>query len=116
MKDWQEIKQNVESNNNVLTVTMDVLRDANGAKKLGSNVVIEISEALAGIGLGHIPVDLPTYQYEQVRLYKRGTKVGKFIETVLNPGEQNDILLTETFSDNAPDYASIIQKIRELVA
>ncbi len=33
---------------------------------------------------------LPSYQHEQVRIYKRGTPVGQLIETVLKPGETND--------------------------
>ena len=58
------IKDQVEKNGNIHTFTMDVLRDAHGASKLGVNVRAEISQNLAGIGLGHIPVDLPNYQHE----------------------------------------------------
>ncbi len=112
---WNEIKEQVESNGNVHTFTMDVLRDANGSGKLGVNVRAEISQALAGIGLGHVPVELPSYQHEQVRLYKRGTPVGQLIEIVLTPGQQNDAVLVEQFSAQGPDYASIVQKVRELV-
>jgi hypothetical protein len=116
MKNWDEIKLAVENNGNVMTMTMDVLRDANGSGRLGVLVVDEISKVLAGIGLGHIPVILPTYQDEQVRLYKRGTTVGEVIETVLAPGKQNDVKLTERLGDGSPDFAIIVQKIRELVA
>ena len=51
---WTEIKEQVEANGNVRTFTMDVLRNAHGAGKLGVNVRAEISQALAGIGLGHV--------------------------------------------------------------
>ncbi|GMV31881.1 MAG: hypothetical protein AMXMBFR59_40060 [Rhodanobacteraceae bacterium] len=113
---WNEVKEQVEANGNVRTFTMDVLRNAIGAGKLGVNVRAEISQMLAGIGLGHIPVELPSYQHEQVRLYKRGTPIGQLIETVLLPGEQNDLILAERFGSQGPNYAAIVQKIRELVA
>lgn len=112
---WPQIKEQVEKSNNVKTFTMEVLRDAHGAQKLGVNVREEISQALAGIGLAHVPVELPNYQHEQVRLFKRGTSVGLLIETVLNPGEQNDKMLSEKFGDAAPDYAALVEKIRALV-
>lgn len=116
MVSWDEIKDNVEKNGDVLTVTMELLREAHGAGKLGVNVRTEISKALAGMGLGHIPEDLPSYQEEQVRLYKHGTHVGDLIATVLAPGEPNDKKLVERLGDRAPDYADIVQSIRELVA
>lgn len=116
MGKWEAIKSDVEENGNVFTTTMETLRDANGAGKLGIHIRAEISSALAGMGLGHVPRELPTYQHEQVRLYKRGTQVGELIETVLNPGQQNDEALAGRFSDETHDYAAIVQMIRELVA
>lgn len=113
---WQEIKEQVEKSGNVKTFSMDILRNAHGAQKLGVNVRYSISQELAGIGLGHVPTELPNYQHEQVRLYKRGTPVGQFIETVLTPGEQNDKSLSEKFGTDVPDYAVLIEKIRELVS
>lgn len=116
MANWDEIKNDVENNGNVLTVTMEQLREAHGVAKLGVHVRDQISSTLAGMGLGHVPPDLPSYQHELVRLYKRGTEVGQHIETVLNPGEQNDKKLVERFATESADYASIVDKIRELVA
>jgi hypothetical protein len=116
MAEWDEIKQTVEKNGGVVTLTMEQLRDAHGAAKLGVNVRKQISSTLAGMGLGHIPEELPTYQYQQVRIYKKGTPVGEIIDTVLVPGEQNDVKLTEQFGSAPVDHLAIIQKIRELVA
>ena len=116
MPTWDEVNGLVEGNGGVLTVTMETLRDTHGAGKLGVHVRAEISRQLAQKGLGHIPQELPSSQHEQVRLYKRGTKVGELIETVLNPGEQNDSKLTEQFGDGGPDYGAIVAQIRELVA
>ncbi|TKD12475.1 hypothetical protein [Polyangium fumosum] len=116
MSTWDEIKERVEKNGNVLTITMEELRGAQGAGKLGVHVRGQIKSALAGMGLGHIPQELPTYQHEQVRLYKHGTPVGDFITTVLTPGQQNDSKLAEQFADGGVDYSAIVEKIRELVA
>lgn len=116
MADWDEIKDDVEKNGNVLTLTMESLRDAHGAAKLGVHVRKEISSTLAGMGLGHIPQELPNYQHELVRVYKNGTVIGDLIATVLTPGEQNDTELVEQFGGANVDYASVVQQIRELVA
>jgi hypothetical protein len=113
---WNQIKEQVEKNGNVRTFTMEVLRDAHGSAKLGVHVRAEISQALAGLGLGHVPAELPSYQHEQVRLYKRGTPVGQLIDSVLSPGEQNDTAVVERVGITGPDYTAFIQKIRELVA
>lgn len=113
--DWDEIKAEVEKNDNVLTTSMEALRNAAGASRLGVNVRDEISSTLAGMGLGHIPTDLPGYYYEPVRLYKRGTSVGKIIDTVLEPGEQNDKQLVDKLGDEGVDYAAVVERIRELV-
>lgn len=116
MENWDDIKKKVEDNGNVSTITMGVLRDAAGKDKLGVHVRSEIARTLDGLGLGYVPVELPTYQDESVRLYKRGTPIGEVIETVLNPGKANDTKLKEHFADDTVDYAQIIEQIRELVA
>ena len=116
MATWAEIKEDVEKNGNIKTLTMEQLRDAHGTAKLGVHVREEISSTLAGIGLGHIPEELPNYQHEQVRLYKKGTPVGDLIETVLKPGQQNDSKLAAQFAAPGTDFAAIVEKIRELVA
>jgi len=116
MLEWDEIKKKVEENDNVLTVTMINLRDATGKDKLGVHVRAEISNTLAGMGLGHIPQELPSSQDNSVRLYKRGTPVGELIEKVLSPGEDNDRKLKELFPESAVDYANIIEQIRDLVS
>ncbi|PMR74053.1 hypothetical protein [Billgrantia endophytica] len=113
--EWDEIKSEVEQQGNVITLSMEQLRNAAGASRLGVNVREEISSTLAGMGLGHIPVDLPAYHYEQVRLYKRGTAVGKMIDIMLEPGEQNDRQLTDRLGGDGPDYAAIVERVRELV-
>ncbi len=113
---WDGLKRKVEESGDVLTVSMEELRDAIGASKLGVKVRHDISSQLEGIGIGHIPVELPGNQSEQVRLYKRGTSVGDLIGKILMPGAQNDQVLIERLGTETPEYALIIEKIRELVA
>ncbi len=112
---WDKIKELVAENEGVHTVSMEQLRDATGKDKLGKHVISEIRSSLAGMGLGHVPKELPRYQGEQVRLYSRGTAIGEFIESVLSPGVQNDSKLRESFNSESSDYQSIIEQIRDLV-
>ena len=116
MSNWDEIKKIVEESGGVASFTMVQRRDAAGKDKLGVNVKAEISKILAGMGLGHIPQVLPSYQHEGVRLYTRGTDIGDVIEPVLSPGEQNDRKLKEYLNTNTAKYAEIIEQIRDLVA
>lgn len=116
LSDWEKIKAAVENNGNVLTTTMETLRNAHGATKLGVHVRTEISNILAGMGLGHVPEELPSYQHEQVRLYKQGTPVGNLIRTVLWPGEQADRELRAHITKGDPDTLAVIEKIRDLVS
>lgn len=112
---WDEVKKKVEDAGGVLTITMDVLRDAEGAGKLGIHIRASIDKNLAGIGLGHVPTELPSNQHEQVRLYKKGTSVGDLIDTVLHPSDQNDKKLLEQTASDGPDYRAIVEAVRELV-
>jgi len=100
MAAWNAIKEKVEKHGNVLTVRMKTLRDATDKARLGVNVVGEISNALSDMGLGHFPLSLPLEQHEQVRLHKRGTQIGDWIDKVLTPGPQKDAELREQFAAN----------------
>lgn len=116
MSSWETIKNRVEENGNVASFSMIELRDAAGKEKLGVNVRAEIQKILAGLGLGHVPKELPTYQHESVRLYKRGTVMGDFLETVLTPGEPHDRKIREQLNASDARNIEIIEAIRELVA
>ena len=54
MSGWNGIKERVETNGDVATVTMEDLRDAHGSGKLGVHVRAEISRALAGTPIGDL--------------------------------------------------------------
>jgi hypothetical protein len=107
-----ELKEVVVANDNVLTVTMQDLRDAYGALRLGVNVRNDITKRLAGNGLGHYPTHLPAYQHEAVRLFTLGSAVADLIQAALTPGEEHDELLRSKAESEA---AMIVEKIRALV-
>jgi hypothetical protein len=116
MPTWDEMKDAVEKNGNVLTVTMEELRNTHGVGRLGKKVIAHIHNGLAGVGLGHVPQELPGDQHEPVRLYKMGTPIADAIITVLTPSKQNDAKIKDQFGDGGTeDYGAIVQKIRELV-
>ena len=106
----------VEENGNVQTVSMNDLKEAAGRDRLGVHVRGELMRTLAGMGLGHIPRDLPSNQNDSVRLYKRGTPAGDLIEVVIQPGESNDRKIRDQLNTDQIDYSNIIEQIRELVA
>ena len=89
-QNYGPIKASVEKAGDVKTFTMLELRNAHGTKKLGSIVAKEISKALARMGLGHVPIDIPGNQENLVRVYKQGTQVADIIQAALSPGKEND--------------------------
>jgi len=113
---YDAIKADVEQNGNVLTTTMERLRNAHGAGKLGVIVRDEISKTLAGMGLAHVPVELPQYQDKPVRLYKLGTAVADVIQAAISPAQENDEKLKSLAGKESSRYAEIIERIRDLVA
>jgi hypothetical protein len=101
--DWNEIRQKVETNKNVLTLKMAVLRDAAGKGKLGTKVNKGIDKQLNELGLGHVPHELPNNQNALVRLYKRGTPIGVLVERASTPSKRYDSYLGKQFSDKEAD-------------
>lgn len=111
-KTLSDLKRLVEAEGGVLTITMGNLRDAHGAGRLGEHVRTNISRSLLGVGLGHYPKELPSYQHEDVRVYSINSPAGELIDAVLNPGLSNDEKVRQTVGQDA---AKIINKIRDLV-
>jgi hypothetical protein len=109
---YEELRAVVEENANIAKISMFDLREAHGAGKLGIHVRREISEQLAGRGLGHFPDELPQYQEDEVRVYRRGTPVADIVEAVLKPSDFGDQLLREASGGEAAD---LLKKVRQLV-
>ena len=114
--EWDALRDEVHSSDGVLTVQAWRLRDALGAGRLTERINGQISDALAQRGLGHVPreaVDLPTSQYDPVRIYDRTSTIGKVIEAAHNPTDETDEYLREAIDDRA---VRILEQVRVLVA
>ena len=54
---------------------------------------------MAGVGSGHVPTELPSYQEKHVRVYKLGTEVADVIRSAVEPGPEGDAKLKENAQD-----------------
>jgi len=111
-EDYEALRGKVEANGGLLATTMEVLRDAHGKGKLGVHVRSAISGRLAANGMGHVPAELPTYQHEEVRLFRLGTPIADTVNAVLHPSGAGDQVLRQTAGSTAQDT---LKQIRELV-
>jgi hypothetical protein len=107
-----EVKAAVDAQGGVLSMPAWVIRNAYGAERLGAIVRVNISKSLRGIGLGHVPIELPDRSDELVRVFKLGSPVADLIEAVLEPGTAGDDALLQASGGNA---ANLLAQIRELV-
>jgi hypothetical protein len=80
--DWNDLRKATEGNGGVLRITMGILRDLEEAKRLGPNVCASISRHLAGVGLSHLPFELPSYQEDQVVIFQLGKPAADVVEAV----------------------------------
>lgn len=117
-KNFRGLKQEVNDNMGVLTVSMASLRDAYGVDRLGKIVIENISKELAGEGLKHYPTPLPLYQHLNARIYVHGSRVEEIIESVLaNTEDANEMLLgDEILRESATgEDTQLLNKVRKLV-
>jgi hypothetical protein len=91
---------------------MEVLREAHGVGKLGVHIRAGIKSELASRGIGTLPDDLPTYQHQEVRLFRLGTPIANVISAVLNPSEAGDATLRQSAGTDAQE---VLRTIRQLV-
>jgi hypothetical protein len=84
---YKAIGEKVDKAGGIIAVTMEEIRDAAGLKKLGVNVVDEISRGLKGVGLDHAPAKLPTSSWETVLVFRQNSEANRVIQAVLHPGE-----------------------------
>jgi hypothetical protein len=108
---FEEIKANVEAQQDVLTVRMSDLRDAYGVRRLGVHVCQEISNKLRGVGLGHFP-ELQPDAWQSVRLHKLGTPMSDLLNAANHAGEDGDKVLRELAEGDA---RAVVREIRALV-
>lgn len=108
----EELKQQIDESDSILSVEMRALRDAYGAGRLGVHVRSNISDDLAGLGLAHFPEELPDNQSEWVRVYKRGSQAAALIRAVTHPSTDADKQLRDLLSESANDK---LKRIRAIV-
>lgn len=109
---YQELRTTVAADGGLHVATMGVLRDIQGAGRLGSRVLGAISKQLASHGMGHIPKELPGNQDSPVRLYLLGTPIADTVDAVHNPSPKGDAILRDVGNVEARDQ---LRQIRAIV-
>lgn len=109
---YDALRSKVSDTPGLYLTTMEELKKAHGAGKLGVNIRAAIADRLKGYGLGHLPTDLPQYQWDEVRLYQLGTPLEKVIKAVTEPSELGDQVLMQVVDTDAQQ---VLAQIRELV-
>lgn len=87
-KSWEALKKAVDAGGGVLRVMMWDLRFLEDAGRLGVHVRASISRKLLGLGLAHLPEDLPSYQEQSVVLYRLGTPAAAVIDAISGDGTE----------------------------
>lgn len=113
----QTLVERVETEDNLTVATLGELREALGYGRLGVGVLVQISKALYGVGLGYYPTwvldDNPVpRQGDAVRVFRKGTPVGDVIEAVLHPTIAGDQRLR---SGTGGQAAEVLDRIRAMV-
>lgn len=109
---YEGLRKRVTEEGGVYGTHAQVLRDIEGAGRLGSTVRAEISQKLQAHGLHHLPADLPQYQEQEVIVYLATGPVSAVVNAVLNPSLTNAKVLRQLANNNAQET---IDKIRQLV-
>jgi hypothetical protein len=109
----EDLKQRLDDNEGVVTISMAEVRDACGFERLRKHVVASISEKLELAGIGHVPRRLPMDQSKKVRLYLRTSRAGGLIDAALKPGTKNDDKLRELAAGAAQ---AKLESIREILS
>ncbi|MGL5823422.1 MAG: hypothetical protein ACRCYU_00940 [Nocardioides sp.] len=109
---YEELGGLVDSEDGLVLTTMEELRDAHGVGKLGVHVRAAIHERLAGQGLGHLPYELPSYQHEEVRIYRLGSQIAKVVNAVIRPSATGDDILRQSVGTDAQ---KTLAQVRELI-
>lgn len=107
-----ELADLVEDSGNLITCVMSQLRDAAGWDRLTARIADDIENKLAQKALGAFPSPLPQSRRAEVRVYRKGTKLGNLVEAVLEPADHRDELLRVTAGRDSDE---IVEQIRRLV-
>ena len=111
---YDSLKFDVERSGGVKCYNMKTLREAHGAGKLGTSVIVNISARLLENGMAHFPNELSLNQWEDVRVYIKASQAGAIIEAVKDVTPTGDIAI-KSFAD-VPGRTRTIERIKELVS
>lgn len=111
MQSYEELREAVTENGGVHRVAMGTLRDIEAAGRLGKIVRDRIHINLQHRNLGHLPVELPNDQAQEVRIYDTQSPLGAVVAAVLNPSESGDRLLRGLSSKEAQKKLSDLRAL-----
>jgi hypothetical protein len=80
--DWDDLRAAVVDHHGVYRIDMGQLRRIGGYGRLGINVRMSLSATLAGIGIGHLPAELPPDQQLEVVLFQYGTPAAEVVAAI----------------------------------
>ena len=109
---FDEIKDQVKTDNGVRAYRMEILREAAGYGKLGKFVVVEISDHLRRRGLGHAPAPLPADSWATVLVYELGSDIEKLVHAVTEPSDEGAAFVRSLANQDA---AQALTQIRALL-
>jgi hypothetical protein len=109
--DFDDINNQVDDDGGITSVQMANLRDAAGWERLTERALGNIEDHLRQRGLGVFP-ELSGNRYEDVRIYRLGTPLGRLVAAVLTPTLDGDELLKEIGNNRASE---LLTKVRDLV-
>lgn len=109
---YEELVNDVQAQGGIAAYQMAVLRDMQGAGKLGKYVRENIGNALLAHGLGYFP-ELPVYQDQMVRVYRHDTDLARVVEAVLRPSNAGDKALRSIEGDD--DAREALEQIKKIV-
>jgi hypothetical protein len=108
---FDDLRDEVIGNGNILAVTMGRLRDAAGYGRLGKYVVEEIDAKLRGRGLGHTKLSVDN-QWEIVYVYAMGSDPERILEAARQPSDDGADVIRLATDQNATD---VLRKVQALV-
>ena len=114
---YEEVRDAVEDAGGVLRVVMWLLRDIEQAGRLGVHVRASISRRLDGLGLAHLPADIPSEQNAIITLYKRGTPAAAVIDAVYRDGSSKaaEVALRRLNTSRDTEKLQVVtEKVEEL--
>ncbi|CAM5574481.1 hypothetical protein [Streptomyces coeruleorubidus] len=109
---YEELRESLTASRGLRTVAMGILRDIEGAGRLGIQVREAISRSLESHGMGHFPGELPSSQHDQVRLYLLGSPIADVVKAVLSPTPKGDEALRSINDAGAQEQ---LRQIGEIV-